>query len=107
MPTIVQIEANLQWQVARTKAGNWLGVCDPLRLTLQSETYAELMEDIGLALNAMLGDLLETHDLERFLRDHGWRPLGVIPARREDVRFDVPFYLLPVNASGAPRNLHQ
>lgn len=104
---IVHVEGNVQWKVLRAKGGDWVGVCDPLRLTLQSETYADLMEDIGLALNAMLRDLLETNDLERFLRDHGWTLAGAIPANREDVRFDVPFFLLPVNASGPARSLHQ
>jgi hypothetical protein len=104
---IVQVQGNIQWKVARSRDGHWLGICDPLRLTLQAETYAELMEDIGLALDAMLRDLLESSDLERFLRDQGWTLTGTIPARQDEVRFDVPFFLLPGNADGNPRVVHQ
>jgi hypothetical protein len=103
----VQVETNVQWKVFRAAGGNWIGVCDSLRLTLQSETYAELMEDIGLALDGMLRDLFETADLDRFLRDHGWRLVGRVPETKEEVRFDVPFFLLPGNLSGQARNLHQ
>lgn len=103
---IVKVEGNVLWKVRQAQGGNWIAICDPLRLTLQSETYADLMEDIGLALDAMLRDLLESNDLERFLRDQGWKVAGAIPARQAEVRFDVPFYLLPVN-SGPARNLHR
>ena len=103
---IVHVQGNIQWKVLRSGDGHWLGVSDPLRLTLQAETYAELMEDIGLALDAMLRDLLESNDLERFLLDHGWTLTGTIPTRQEEVRFDVPFFLLPGNADGAQRVFH-
>lgn len=52
MLTLVQIEGNIRWQCIRSKGGNWLATCAPLRLTLQSATWAELMEDIGLALDS-------------------------------------------------------
>ncbi len=103
----VEVKANLLWKVLRAKTGQWIGICDPLRLTLQSDTYAELMEDIGLALDGMLRDLLETNDLERFFREHGWKTLsGTIPTRQEEVRFDVPFFLLPGNADGVQTSVH-
>jgi predicted RNase H-like HicB family nuclease len=105
MPT-VKVRGNVQWRVTETQGGNWLAVCEPLRLTLQAETYAELMEDIGLALDGMLRDLLETNDLQRFLLEHGWTLVGAIPARPEEVRFDVPFHLLSVS-HGQERDLHQ
>lgn len=81
---------------------------DALELTVESETWAELMEDIGLAINAMFADLLETNDLERFLRQHGWSVIGPIPRDAgEDVRFDVPFIPVRVSASGLANVLHQ
>ncbi len=60
--TVVHIEAKVPWQTRRAQGGNWIAVCDPLRLTVQAETYAELMEDIGLTLNALLKDLLREND---------------------------------------------
>jgi predicted RNase H-like HicB family nuclease len=76
----------------QTKSGNWVAVCDPLELTVQSETWAELMEDIGDTLEMLFQDLLSSNELERFLQDHGWEAVGHIPAQLDEpVRFDVPF----------------
>jgi predicted RNase H-like HicB family nuclease len=90
--TIVKIEANVEWKFFRATGGNWVAVCDPLGLTVQSDTHANLMEDIALTLNAVLKDLLEERQLEQFLRDRGWRPVqGSLPTAPDDVYFDVPF----------------
>ena len=95
MPTtsaIVRVDTKLRWQCVRAAGGNWIGICDPLRLTVQAATWAELMEDIGHTLDVMLRDLLSSRELEKFLRDHGWNLLGPIPAHSgKDIRFDVPF----------------
>lgn len=88
---VIKIEGNVEWKCFPAKGGNWVGVCDPLALTIQSETWASLMEDIAHALNAMLHDLLETKELNRFLSDHGWRSLTTIPLKPSEVWFDVPF----------------
>ena len=103
----IDLKANLQWAVLQGKGGNWIGVCDPLGLTVQAETWAELMEDIGHTLDALLKDLLSTNELDRFLRDHGWTTLTAIPNRPEDVRFDVPFIPAMMASHGSPRTLHQ
>jgi len=88
----IDIKANLPWGCFRTKCGNWVGVCEPLNLTVQSETWAELMEDIGDTLDALLQDMLSTNELDKFLRDHGWEAVGQIPAESDGaVRFDIPF----------------
>ncbi|HEV8676017.1 MAG TPA: hypothetical protein VGX21_18430 [Methylomirabilota bacterium] len=89
--TIVQIEANLAWRGSRTRGGRWVAVCEPLGLTVQSDTWGHLMEDIAETMNAMFTDLLKSGDLERFLRDRGWRTTGPIPVRKRDIWFDVPF----------------
>jgi len=90
--TIVHVNANITWGVKKTEAGNWLAICDSLKLTLQARTYAELMEDIGLTLDALIKELLSTNDLDRFMREHGWK-LEPVPKRtkQEDVFYDVPF----------------
>ena len=54
----------------------------------------------------MLRDLLESNDLPRFLSDHGWKLAGAVPTQQAEVRFDVPFFLLPVT-SGPARSIHQ
>ncbi len=105
---IVQIEARVEWKCFRTKSGNWIGVCDPLKLSLQSETWASLLEDISQSLDAILKDLLHTGDFERFLQDHGWRNINAIPAVRPSrLRFDVPFSAIPqMDAYGSAPAIH-
>lgn len=104
--TLVRVDANVPWNVLKAAGGNWVGVCQPLKLTVQAETWAELMEDIGLTLNALMHDLLESNELNRFLRDQGWTLIGRVPERFDDVRFDVPF-LPAMMANGTARELRQ
>ncbi len=105
--TVVRVDARLEWKLRETKEGNWIGVCDPLGLVLQGETWADLMEDIGLTLDAVLKDLLSTNELDKFLKDHGWRLMRAIPERRENLRFDFPFIPVMMGSHGSQRNLHQ
>jgi hypothetical protein len=86
--------------------GVWVAACDPLKLTVQSDTWAELMEDIGLTLNAMMCDLLQTNELDRFLRDRGWRLVEAVPDNPANVRFDLPFIPQMDGANGTPRFVH-
>lgn len=107
---LVRVETLLEWKVLQGKGGNWVAVCNPLKLTVQGETWAELMEDIGHTLNAVLTDLLSTNELPRFLQDHGWQIAGGVvpqPARSEDVRFDVPFIPAMMGANDPQRHVCQ
>lgn len=97
----VQIQGNVEWKCFRASSGHWVGVCAPLKLTVQADTWAELMEDISHTLDMMFKDLLESQELERFLRDHGWTLAGVIPHTSRNVRFDVPFD--PVRVANGPK----
>ncbi len=105
----VRINANLQWRYTIGKGGNYVAVCDPLKLTLQAETWADLMEDTSAVLNTIFHDLLSSNELDRFLRDHGWAVQGRVPEDPENVRFDVPFFFVPelANANGSSRHLPQ
>jgi len=98
--TIVKIEGNTEWKCFRAKGGNWVAVCDPLGLTIQSETWANLMEDIAHTLNAMFKDLLKSDELARFLRDRGWRLVGKMPSKPVDIWFDVPFVTTTATTAG-------
>lgn len=103
---VVKIDGKTDWKCFRAKGGHWVAVCDPLGLTIQSGgTWANLMEDIAHTLNAMFVDLLKSRDLEKFLSDRGWRPVGRIPSKPTDVWFDVPFFPRP-SARGAQVAVH-
>jgi len=94
---VVKIEGKAVWKCFRAKGGNWVAICNPLGLTIQSETWADLIEDIIHTLNAMFRDLLKSQELEQFLRDLGWRPVGRIPSKPANVFFDFPFDLRQVH----------
>ena len=106
---IVRVEGNVQWKCfrARSSEGNWIGICDPLKLTVQAKTWSDLMEDIGSTLDAILRDLLGSNELDQFLRDKGWLVAQALPARPDNVRFDVPFIPAMVEPNGFQRELHQ
>ena len=107
MATVVRINGRVDWQCFRANGGNWVAVCEPLKLTLQAETWGNLMEDIALTLDALLKDLLSSNELDRFLRERGWAIVGSIPNRRQHVRFDLPFFAAMMGAHGSQTNLHQ
>ncbi len=102
---VVKIEGQTDWKCFRAKGGNWIGVCNPLGLTIQSKTWANLLEDIAHTLNAMFVDLLKSRELEKFLSRRGWRPVGRIPSKATDLWFDVPFVPRP-SARGSQVAVH-
>ena len=86
---VVHVNAEIPCRVSRADADHWVGICDALNLTVESETWAELMEDVALTLDATFRDLLAGNELDPFLQDRGWT--AHVPADAEAVRFDVPF----------------
>ncbi len=106
---LVRVEANLGLTCFRVKSGKWIGICEPLKLTVQAETWNELLESFGETLDAVLGDLLAANELRQFFRDKGWVASDPIPRRDGRVRFDVPFTpsVVPIQSHGTPRALRQ
>jgi predicted RNase H-like HicB family nuclease len=102
---IVRIDAKLACNVRQARGGNWVAICDPLGLTVQSETWTELMEDIGLTIDAMLKDLLNSRELDQFLKERGWKLLNPIPSTPKDLRFDLPFFPVMMGSDGPQRSL--
>jgi len=92
MNTIVSIQGQVVWRVCQDRAsGYFIGICDPLKLTLQGQSLGELTESIDEGINAMLHDLVQTHELDMFLRDQGWTLMTPVPKRTDNVRFRMPF----------------
>ena len=106
---VVRIRATVNWRVTETSSNRWIGVCDSLKLTVESMTYLELMEDIGEVLNAVFKDLVETDDFDRFLEDHGWTCSGTSNATSsasEPVYFDIPFVPQLMGSNDSPGYAH-
>lgn len=72
-PIKVQIKGQVPFSVLLTKNSNYVGICEPLKLTLQANTFSNLMEDMALTLDAIFKDLLSSNELDKFLRDKGWK----------------------------------
>lgn len=106
-PTVIRINGQVRCNILRARGGNWVAICDPLKLTLQANTWANLMEDIAFTIDAILKDLLSSNELNKFLRDKGWRLIGRIPDSRSDMRFDLPFIPAIKNSHGSQRSLRQ
>ena len=83
----------IHWS-ARRSGDCWIAVCDAIGLTVESGTWAELMEDIAAALDAVFKDLWASGDLERFLRDHELlppEPVAETMRLATEPVFDIPF----------------
>ena len=104
---VVHIEAEIPWRIDRADGEHWVGICDPLGLTVESETWAELMEDIALTLDAMLNDLLSSNELDHFLEERGWAADSPTRNGAESVRFDVPFIPALVRSHDSTTAVHR
>lgn len=94
------INTQLVWHVRRTPRGVFIGVCDPLGLTLEGDTEQDLRSTIEESLQFFFLNHLEDGTLSQFLSRRGWIIQEPIPSglRPEDpVRFEVPFKLEPAN----------
>jgi predicted RNase H-like HicB family nuclease len=94
MPTEIAIKAQLEWKYARTKSNKYIAICPALKQTLQANSFGEMLEVIKEALDSTFQALLETGDLQRFLREHGWSSSGQLSEKTKQCRrFEVPFDL--------------
>lgn len=84
---------NLMWVVKPVRSGRLVAWCDPLGLTIEGDSEADLASMIQEAMHELFVDLLEDGELEQFLRDRGWNALTPIPARmpEQGIVFDVPY----------------
>ena len=97
----VSIEASVPWKYCQDpKSGLWVAVCEPFKLTLQAASYPELLESMAEAINEMFTDLAQSDEIEDFLKEHGWRLTGNLPAKRNrgDLSFDMPIQTNRVSA---------
>ena len=94
MTAIIHIKGHIVWKVYRDHASRyWIGVCDPLKISLQGKSLGELAETIEESLNALFHDLVRTNELDMFLRSQGWKLEEKLPPQRErqKARFELPY----------------
>lgn len=103
----VQVNSKVAWQVGQTDAGHWLAVCAPLRLTMEGDTVEDLMENTGHAVALLLADLLESGELDAFLRKQGWQATVPQHVPLPDVQFHAPIPLLVHPGRGSANQLLQ
>ena len=104
---VIKVRGEVRWAIEETKEGPWVAVCDPLGLTVQSDTWVELMEDIGEMLEFIFADLMQEGRLEQFLNQHGWtcqnQPSSEPAVADERPRFDIPFIPTLVRHDNRPQ----
>jgi predicted RNase H-like HicB family nuclease len=89
---LVRIDAQIVWEAIQDpRDGHWFGVCRPLNLNAVGNTWAEFQECANEAITLLLQDLLQTGELEAFLRRNHWHAAVPLPAPGTRARFDVPF----------------
>ena len=50
---LVEIKGDIPWLVTRSRTGPWIGICEPLKLATQADTWIELMADVSWATEAV------------------------------------------------------
>lgn len=98
----IQIDAELMWQLQRTRRGRFLATCEPLALTLEADTEEEAKSLIEEGLHFFFLDHLTEGTLQEFLKRKGWAFRGPLPTEitpDDAVTFDVPFELRNANAA--------
>jgi predicted RNase H-like HicB family nuclease len=108
---VVHINARVQWVFTQdAPSGRWVAVCEPLGLTVEGHTHAEMREHIDEALNLILRNMVQSGEIDRFLRDRGWQAQNMPPANQlaaARLRFDVPIELIAQRAqSDSARKAH-
>lgn len=98
----IQIDANLEWRLERTRRGRLLAICEPLSLTLEADSEEEAMSLIKEGLHYFFLDHLIEGTLQRFLMLKGWRASAPLPEAYtpgDAVTFQVPFSLQSMHAA--------
>ena len=87
----VRMNVGADWEV--THSGDyWVGACDTLELTVQSDSWPYLIEDISDAMQGLFETLLEDNQMDQFLNKHGWTmESDAQPTMSSPPQFAVPF----------------
>lgn len=91
----IQARHAIEWKVFRGSSGPYVADCSSLRLTVQSETWRDLMSDIENVMQCLIEDLVSEDNLDAFAQEHGWEverePLQVPEPSKVSPWFDIPY----------------
>ncbi|MBI4229892.1 MAG: hypothetical protein HY608_03565 [Planctomycetes bacterium] len=88
---LVPVHGRVEWKIFRDPAsGDYVGVCDPLKLTASGRTLEAVRKEIVEVLSYFLQDAYQDGDLDEVLRSHGWSIVGLRPTQGTRVRFVPP-----------------
>lgn len=106
--TIIQIHTQVPWRVFRDDlSARWIGICDPLRITIEGTSEGDLVETMVDAMDGLMHDLVATGEFDQYLRDRGWRVLSEMPEKiDQSVRFSIPMDIAFRPASEFQTALH-
>ena len=90
---IVRILGSAEWRVQSAEGGCYVGICDSLGITLQEDTWTDLMDEITTATNYLFSELFSEGELDKFLEERGWTKQG---QPKPNSAFDIPTYVLPM-----------
>ena len=92
MLTTIRVDANVPWQAFfDLKSNHWIGVCHGLNLNASGRTWGELMSIIDETQDLLFRSLLNSGELEGFLRKHGWKLTNQkLPSKADRIHFDIP-----------------
>lgn len=111
MKRVIRIEVNgqVQWEVAQSSAGRWIGVCRPLGLTMEGDSLDDLYNNISESVQLLMEDLMDSGELDAFLRHRGWQAMPAPAGSQQQgpVEFQVPYDLLVRSSRDSARTLLQ
>jgi predicted RNase H-like HicB family nuclease len=91
METPIRVEADVAFRVFQGPSGAYVAVCEPLGITLGGDTWSEMLDTIQDGVKLLLEDLVESGDLDRFLRTRGWHLRGELPRDARRFEIDLPY----------------
>lgn len=73
-----KIRYSIQWHATQPAgSGRWIGVCEPMNLSVEADSRDELHSVIDEAIQLLLTDLFQDNALDRYLHERGWTSHGM------------------------------
>jgi hypothetical protein len=101
----ITVTSRVPWRAHYSPSSHrWIGICDPMNLTMEADSLDELHSVINEAIQLMFRDLLEDKELDAYLTGMGWTA-GPLPLNQppEVIEFDLPWELIAEGARDLAR----